>query len=93
MTASWTNADTSHAVEWGTETGGTDTLRGVLPPGSVGPVTVNAYLASSTTYTVWVRLRDELGGYSSKGRSASFTTPGGFTGPTLTAPTLTVLVG
>ena len=93
VTASWTNADTSHAVEWGTETGGTDTLRGVLPPGSVGPVTVNSYLAASTTYTVWVRLRDELGGYSSKGRSASFTTPGGFVGPTLTAPTLTVVAG
>ena len=93
VTASWTNADTSHPVEWGTETGGTDTLRGVLPPGSVGPVTVNGYLASSTTYTVWVRLRDELGGYSSKGRSSGFTTPASFTGPTLTAPTVTVVVG
>ena len=93
VTASWTNADTSHALEYGTETGGTDTLRGVLPPGSVGPVTLNTWLAASTTYTVWARLRDELGGYSSKGRSASFTTPGGFTGPTLTAPTLAVLVG
>ena len=93
VTASWTNADTSHVVEWGTETGGTDTLRGVLPPGSVGPVTVNSYLSSSTTYTVWVRLRDELGGYSAKGRSSSFTTPGGFTGPTLSAPTVAVVVG
>ena len=64
-----------------------------MPPGSTRPVTLNAVLASSTTYTAWFRLRDELGGYSAKGRSASFTTPGGFTGPTLTAPTLTVLVG
>lgn len=93
VTGSWTNADTIRPVEVILTTGGNDRLIAVLVAGSVGPVTLNSYLASSTTYTLSARLRDGLGGYSAKGTSASFTTPASFTGPTLSAPTLTVVVG
>ena len=63
-----------------------------LDAGSVGPVTLNPWIGSSTTYTLKVQHVDELGGKSAAG-STTFTTPAAFAGATLTAPTLSITQG
>lgn len=85
--ASWTNPAASVAFYIGVYLN--STLVATLAPGSVG-VVLNPYLAANTAYTLEVRYFDGLTGRS-PAASTSFTTPVGFGGPTLTAPTLAIV--
>lgn len=90
ITASWTNTEDGLTVQAILTTGGVDTVIRKLPAGSTTLV-LNSYVLSSTTYTFSVRYIDTLQGVGAKGTSSSFTTPGAFVGPTLSAPTLTLV--
>lgn len=87
VTASWANPAGSVAFYIGVYLNSTQVA--TLAPNSVG-LTLNPYLAANTAYTLEVRYFDSLTGRS-PAASTSFTTPVGFGGPTLAAPTLALL--
>lgn len=90
IVASWTNVEPALPIQAILTTGGVDRILATLAKGTA-MFTLNPYVVSSTTYTFSVRYIDTLQGVGTKGTSSSFTTPGGFGGPTLSAPTLTLL--
>lgn len=92
IVASWTNADSELPLQAILTTGGVDTVMARLSAATT-QLTLNSYVTANTTYTFSVRYIDTLGGLGTKGTSSSFSVPSGFVGPTLTAPTLTVVLG
>jgi hypothetical protein len=92
VTASWTPGEGTLPVEVALDDGSTVRSLGRFAAGTVGPLTLNPYLAPNTSYTLKVRHLDGLGG-TTAWATAAFATPVGFTGPALTVPTLTLLQG
>lgn len=95
-TVTWTVGDASLPVEVRiglAAAGDPTTLVARLAAGSVGPLTLNAYLdAGVTGYRVGVRHVDTLGGATAYSTD-DFNTDAGWTGPGLTAPTVTLSQG